>query len=1052
YLLAGAAELRNPHPRFDAHFYVDQHPNAADNPLLYHLWTGLSRGYLTEKPIDISDYLPTQSATATEPCAPVDVVVPVLHGLAATRRCLLSVLADRTPPLVRITVIADATAKPDVLTWLQRLAANGEIHLIHSRRKLGHAASVNLGITAAGTHDVAILHSNTKVSAGWLRRLGAVAWSNERTACVSPLSDTTAPSFGLPQTAMDEVCRMVNAGRSVRIPLASDFCMYIRRDALRTVGAFSSEFCPRAEQAGWQNRLAFDTFVSRGRTEKQHHTMVTHPFCFAVTAAVLRRSGRPVILMVAHDMGGGVGRHIRSLGAQLHGRAHVLLLEGTDRGAALSLPGEPDHPILKLPSDRLDDLALVLRSANLSRVHIHHQLHMDMDIRRLIHRLGVPFDVTVHDYFAICPQVNLLRWPEGVYCGEPGPAGCNACIADSCSHGARDILTWRRERAWQFIHAERVICPSADVKTRLARYGVGDQTVVVPHETTQSGDWPIRRPTSFRPPLRVVLLGVLADHKGSRTVAAVAEAAAPGTIQLHLVGHLEPSFPRPAAKLIQATGQYREAYLDGLLRGIKPHVFWFPSSAAETYSYTLGTAIATGLPIVATRLGSFPERLAGRPNTWLVDHRATTAEYLAIFQQVQTTLRAGATPPRKPRPQANSDFYDAQYLSPNPVAPRPARPRIVVLPEREENGSPSPCAYIRLLQPLDHPAIGGGFDILLADRETVLDYDADIIVTQRHAVPDAQSANRLAAHAQRVGAKLLFDLDDDLLSVPPSHPDAAQLRPRASGVRRMLAVADAVWVSTPGLAARLSAIRPDALVIENRLDERIWFSPPVQISHWDDPVRILCMGTDTHDRDFALIEPVLARLKADFGDRIAIDILGMTRTRQLSPGLNRTGPSPHATRSYPGFVDWLNRRQPAWHIGLAPLLDTPFNRCKSPIKVMDYAAIGLVTLASDVPSYRGSIADGPAGQLVSNDPVAWTAALDWLIRDQAFRRASAERARRAFATHGTLLSAAAKRLLAWKSLLSAATTGLRRDEPALTIAHDQSHSAPRTRRHSGRGQ
>ena len=33
----GAAELRNPHPRFDAAYYVDQHPEAAANPLLYHL-------------------------------------------------------------------------------------------------------------------------------------------------------------------------------------------------------------------------------------------------------------------------------------------------------------------------------------------------------------------------------------------------------------------------------------------------------------------------------------------------------------------------------------------------------------------------------------------------------------------------------------------------------------------------------------------------------------------------------------------------------------------------------------------------------------------------------------------------------------------------------------------------------------------------------------------------------------------------------------------------------------------------------------------------------
>jgi glycosyltransferase involved in cell wall biosynthesis len=131
---------------------------------------------------------------------------------------------------------------------------------------------------------------------------------------------------------------------------------------------------------------------------------------------------------------------------------------------------------------------------------------------------------------------------------------------------------------------------------------------------------------------------------------------------------------------------------------------------------------------------------------------------------------------------------------------------------------------------------------------------------------------------------------------------------------------------------------------------------------------------------------------------------------------------PHAKRCYPGFVNWLNRMQPAWHIGLAPLLDTPFNRCKSPIKALDYAALGLATLASDTPAYRGSIADGPAGQLVPNDPVAWHAALDWLIRDQALRRSFACQARLAFAERGTLLSEAEGRRAAWTSLLPAART------------------------------
>ena len=52
-----------------------------------------------------------------------------------------------------------------------------------------------------------------------------------------------------------------------------------------------------------------------------------------------------------------------------------------------------------------------------------------------------------------------------------------------------------------------------------------------------------------------------------------------------------------------------------------------------------------------------------------------------------------------------------------------------------------------------------------------------------------------------------------------------------------------------------------------------------------------------------------------------INVLGVTRARKLAPGLNRIGPSRHAARSYPGFVNWLNSVQPRWHIGLAPLLD-----------------------------------------------------------------------------------------------------------------------------------
>jgi hypothetical protein len=199
----------------------------------------------------------------------------------------------------------------------------------------------------------------------------------------------------------------------------------------------------------------------------------------------------------------------------------------------------------------------------------------------------------------------------------------------------------------------------------------------------------------------------------------------------------------------------------------------------------------------------------------------------------------------------------------------------------------------------------------------------------------------------------------------------------------------------------------------------------------------------------------LARLKHEYGDRVVIDIIGMTKKPGIAAGLNRIGPPPQAGGSYPGFVDWLTSVQPRWHIGLAPLLDTTFNHSKSPIKTMDYAAMGLAVLASDVPVYQGSLADGPAGQLVKNDHHAWFSALDWLVREQTLRRSMARQAREAFVTHATLASDPGKRREAWTRLLQGRTpataTGLRSDTSSPIISHDQTDLVTRKRRRSGRG-
>jgi GT2 family glycosyltransferase/glycosyltransferase involved in cell wall biosynthesis len=1088
YLQVGAAEGRNPHPRFDAAWYAAQHPEAAGNPLLYHVRVGAAQGFATEPVVPLAQYQPSTLRPLRCPAdVRVDVVIPVYRGLAETRRCLRSVLADRDRPPGRIIVVDDASPEPALSAWLDELAADRRIERMRNRQNLGFVASANRGMTAAGRHDVVLLNSDTEVPRGWLRRLAAQAYAAPDIASVSPLSNNATicsyPGFGGPMplglslAELDAICRRVNAGRSVPVPTTVGFCMYIRRAALDACGLFDAaafglgygeenDFCRRSAARGWQHRLACDTFVyhaggvsfgdaydaltqAAGRVLAERwpdyfdlvhrHVVLDQagPFRFAITAEAFRRSGKPTVLLVSHELGGGVRRHMMSLVERLADQANFLLLSGTIRGAELSVPALRDHPALVLPAERLDDMAALLRDFGVTRVHLHHLMGRDMDVRALIRRLDVPFDTTVHDWYALCPQVNLLPGPELPYCGEPDIGTCNACIACRPSHYALDILSWRLDQSWQFLDADRVFCPSADVQARLVRHGLGARTVVVPHQPVAAGPWPLHPRPLRRGPLRVAVLGVLANHKGAPAVAALAEAADPARLTLHLIGHTEPGFPAEAAARMQITGAYAEADLPRLLAEVRPHVLWYPSPWPETYSFTLSAGIDSGLPIVATAIGAFPERLSGRPLTWLEQPLLATAAWLAVFERVRSELRSpqAVAVPRSAQP----DFYPGHYLPPAPgsVVPReprppsargstrrPAlrgggatrRPRVLLLPERLGNGLLSPCAYIRLVQPFHHLAEREGFDLVLGDLDTALHDRPDVIVTHRYALPSPEAAESLARHARRSGIGLLYDLDDDLLSIPPDHPEAALLRPRTRTVRRMLRLADQVWVSTPALAAGLS--HPAISVVPNGLDERLWGTPPAPRPYRFGPARVLYMGTATHDADLALVMPALGRLRQVFHDRVAFDLMGVTRATDLPPWLNRVPMPAMAAASYPGFVAWITD-QPAWEVGLAPLADSPFNRGKSAIKTLDYAALGLAVLASDVAPYRGSLADGPGGRLLPADPDAWFEAIASLLREPDRRRAMAAAAVEAYQANGTLAAQAATRQAAWRALRGA---------------------------------
>jgi hypothetical protein len=115
------------------------------------------------------------------------------------------------------------------------------------------------------------------------------------------------------------------------------------------------------------------------------------------------------------------------------------------------------------------------------------------------------------------------------------------------------------------------------------------------------------------------------------------------------------------------------------------------------------------------------------------------------------------------------------------------------------------------------------------------------------------------------------------------------------------------------------------------------------------------MGTTTHKEDFNMILSALDKINKEYNNPIELSITGVTNFLPDEVWLKALTPSGH-TRLYPNFVKWFLRQGP-FDIGLAPLVNSEFNRAKSDIKVLDYLCMGVLPIVSDIEPYKASELD-----------------------------------------------------------------------------------------------
>jgi len=265
--------------------------------------------------------------------------------------------------------------------------------------------------------------------------------------------------------------------------------------------------------------------------------------------------------------------------------------------------------------------------------------------------------------------------------------------------------------------------------------------------------------------------------------------------------------------------------------------------------------------------------------------------------------------------------------------------------------------------------------------------DCDICIVQRTALETVDAVDALIRRLGAIGAALIADVDDAFTLMGPDHPEHVLYRPFNAALDRVVAAAAETWFSTGELATAYEKVAPRAVIVPNAIDPRLWrdWRHARTAPFSADRIRMVYMGTHTHGPDLAMIRPALDRLHVEREGSFEVTMIGVDPAVEPAPWLHRLPPPADAV-SYPRFVRWL-REQGPFDIGLAPLVDTPFNRCKSDIKALDYAALGILPVVSDGPAYRADADLGRHALFVEAD--GWFAALGAIFDDREAAAAGA---------------------------------------------------------------
>lgn len=467
------------------------------------------------------------------------------------------------------------------------------------------------------------------------------------------------------------------SGVPIDVPTGNGFCMLITAKSRAMVGYFDEEsfprgygeendFCMRARSMGFRNLVTTKAFVFHEGSQSfgeeklalgdigMKNLLSKHPeypqllgvfndadftnFRDSIRKRLSDdlRKVRSRILFIQPILDGGTldaNNQLLSSLSKIYecyimvyrgGKASFFLYDSSDQKMLIEeFQVEDSIEITNLHSPEYDGLLIdfVFRHS-IDLVHVEHFAYQSIGWSRYLGYLGVPFVVSTHDYYALCPSLNLLD--ENLSsCGgicSPGSSQCNVTLFPKDSVPPLKngyVRNWRRGFETVFANSFCVFAPSnSALKIVLEAYGDRvKRSEVILHGRSR---YPLSSPKSMGREfhrLKVLVPGHSALHKGSLLLQEICKHFGDrDDIEFHTLGSSSPDLE----DLVFAHGSYEKSEFNQRVRSISPDFALITAISEETFNFSLDECWESGLPVLAIDIGAIGERIKAYGGGWLI--------------------------------------------------------------------------------------------------------------------------------------------------------------------------------------------------------------------------------------------------------------------------------------------------------------------------------------------------------------------------------------------------------------------------------------------------